>query len=530
MWVYPEHRLIRLTTSDRNAVDVLGSLPRAQVRWTNGTADLLLPFVDKVCRIAQNLGFKMLFASPFWAVPKPMVEGKYKPMKHQLVTSAFIILNPRCFILSDCRLGKTGSAIIALDYLQKMRAFYGGILIVTTVTTMRSVWQKSINATLPNASVHIVHGAKKHEALSVPADWFITNYDTVRLHKDAFMNAIKDGRISCLLIDELTHVGNAQSQRHKALYALANCTGLEYVIGMTGSPGCRPDPVYGMVRTINPQAMPFRTMGGWINHTTYQYGPQPFMRRPVSNCADIIHSVMQPSMRFCKEDVLDLPPIVFQLRDCGLSKEQYRLLKEFREDAVAFAKSGEPITAANAAVLMSKLLQVPLGFVLHDGEVTELDHAERDQTIIDIIQESNRKVVVFCMFKHRLAVLEQVLNKAGISAARIDGGVTGDRRAKILDEFSAKENPRVLVCHPTTVGFGTELSVADTMVIDGPPVLGDFSYTQMLERLSSPKQQADKISIIKIASTSEEQAIFSKLEAGQTAGRAVAALFEEWKV
>lgn len=526
VWVYPERGLIRLQTTDKTKVKALQQLPEAGVRWRDSQATILLPYTDAMCRAAQGQGFNMLFATPFWSAVKPKVEGKYDAMRHQLITSAFIVLNPRCFVLSDCRLGKTGSAILALDYLQRTQAFCGGILVITTVTTMRSVWQLSVTATLPEASVHVVHGAKRDEALQIPADWFITNYDSVRLHVGDFMAAAKDGRIGCVLIDELTHAGNAQSQRHKAMYALTNQTPLKYVIGMTGSPGCKPDPVYGMVRAVNPVSMPYHTFTSWIANTTFQYGPQPFMRKPTSNCADVIHSVLQPSIRFRKEDVLDLPPIVFQNRDCAISKEQTRLLNEFRDEAVAFVSSGEPVTAANSAVLMNKLLQVPLGFLMHEGKLTELAHDKRDQVILDIIAESSRKVVIFCMFKHRLAVLEQVLTKAGVAAARIDGSVTGEKRVKILTDFSCAENPRVLVCHPTTVGFGTELSAADTMVIDGPPVLGDFSYTQMLERLSSVKQQASKISIIKVFATSEEMLLFSRLADGQTAGRAVASLFE----
>ena len=86
-----------------------------------------------------------------------------------------------------------------------------------------------------------------------------------------------------------------------------------------------------------------------------------------------------------------------------------------------------------------------------------------------------------------------------------------------------------MCCHPTTVGFGTELSAADTMIFDGPPVLGNFTYSQALERLSSTKQKADKISVIKVMASAEEKAMFHRLDMGQTLGQAVAALFEDYK-
>lgn len=149
--------------------------------------------------------------------------------------------------------------------------------------------------------------------------------------------------------------------------------------------------------------------------------------------------------------------------------------------------------------------------------------------LIEAVQESEHKTVVFCMFKYRLKHLEWLLNDAGIPTARIDGGVTSTKRTEILRAFANDAEPRVLVAHPTTVGYGTELSAADTMIFDGPPILGDFSYAQSLERLSSVKQQANKIAVIRIHATPEERLLFDKLAKGQTAGKAIAALFQAMK-
>lgn len=522
----PEKGVIALETQDPAHRQTFQNLPGVQIT----KKAILIPMVDKYCRVALNVGFSnIIYASPFWLFQHPLIEGKYKPMVHQLVTAAFIVLNPRSFVLSDCRLGKTGSAIVAVDYLQKSQAIAGGALVITTVTTMRSVWYAGIMATLPDASVHIVHGKDKQKALEVPADWFITNYDTVRLHRDAFIKAVIDKRISCVLVDELTHTGNATSQRHKAIASIINQPTLEYAVGMTGTPGNKPEYIYGMTKTINPSAMPYTRLGAWLDRVAPVTGYFRWQRTLVPDAQQIFWKVMQPSIRFRKEAILDLPPVVFQTRSSNLMSDQKELLRTLRKDMIAVAKSGETITAANAAVLVNKLLQIPLGFIKNEERVIDLPHDDRTQTILDIVMESDRKVVIFCMFKRRLRTLESELRRAKISVSRIDGDVVGDERAKILSAFTNKEKPQVLVCHPTTVGYGTELSVADTLVLEGPPMLGDFSYTQTIERLSSPKQQAEKISIIKVAATKEERALFAKLESGQTAGKAVAALFEELK-
>lgn len=528
--VFEDQQKMAVKFTDPRHRAMVPSLPHEGVQYAGDTTIALFPWTDDTCRMLINIGVRALTASPFWKAPFPLVEGIHKPLTHQLTTAAFIVLNPRCYVLSDCRLGKTGSVILAMDYLQKQRAFEGGVLVITTVTTMPSVWGRGIKDTLPDDAVHIVHGKDKEAALKKSAAWYVTNYDSVRLNLPLFVEAVRDKRIGAVVIDELTHVGNSTSKRHKAIEKLVNTTGLEYVVGMTGSPGSNPEPVYGMAKTINPWKLPVRTKTGWMDLTTYSYGPMPYMRKPRVGVGEIIRSVLSPAIRFRKEDVLDLPPIVYQTRECGLSSEQKRMVEEFRADAVAFAKSGVTITAANAAVAMNKLLQVPLGFVLdEDGNAVEVDHTDRILTIKEAVEETERKVVIFSMFRYRLKTLKAELTKAGHSVAIIDGAVKGIERANILNDFQNSADPRILCCHPVTVGFGTELSAADTMIFDGPPVLGNFTYMQALERLSSTKQQANKISVIKIAASIEERNMFQRLDAGQAAGQAVAALFEEYK-
>ena len=523
---------IIVSLQDENQIRQLAKVPNYGMQIVGNKIMIALPWEDTTCRILNNIGINAFMASPFWREDHPKIEGKYEGMQHQLLTAAFIALNPRCYVLSDCRLGKTGSLILGMDYLQKHCAFSGGVLVITTVTTLRNVWETSIKQTLPKVSVAVLHGKGK-TLIEKPYNWYVTNYDTIRLNTKAFERAILHGRIGAIVIDELTHVGNSSSQRHKAIAHLANNCGLEYIVGMPGSPGSNPEPVYGMARAVNPTKLPVRTKTGWMNLTTFAYGSEPYMRAPVADCGKYIRAALTPAIRFKKEDVLDLPPITYQDRDCALTVAQRKVIEQFRADAIAYIEDNPAVTAANAAVVLNKLLQVPLGFVMSsdaDSHPIDIEHSIRTDVILDAVHETSRKVVIFSMFKHRLRMLQQELTDAGISSEMIDGSITGDKRAAILSAFQQEDaGPKVLCAHPITVGFGTELSVADTVIFDGPPVLGTFVYTQSLERLSSPKQKASNINVIKIMATKEEREMFRRLDSGQRAGAIIAEMFEEFK-
>lgn len=522
--VFPEKEAIvaRATNSiQKTEIDKLG-LP------SNAQGFYQFPLCKDAVKFLKNLGFEgVMEAAPFMFAPHPLVEGKYTPMKHQLLTAAFMTLYPRAHILSEPRLGKTSSVILACDYLQRQHEITGGVLIITTVTTIHGVWKEAILSAIPDARVQIAHGPARHRPLAIPADFYITNYDSCRLSLGAFMEAIDAGRIGAIVVDEMTHVGNSGSQRHKAIYRM--CSAVDHVWGLTGSPADNPEMVFGMCRVVNPAELPCTTKTGWLNLTTFQYGSQPYMRMPTSDAGKIIRRAMWPAIRYRKKDILDLPPVTTQVRMCAMSREQEAKRLDLKVDATTLLESGERITAANGGVLLTKLMQVAMGAVKDDkGCIQYLPHKERTEAMLEIIGETLQKTVIFCGYIAGIQMIMEEVRKAGYTCDYVDGAVTGKKRAEILEAFQNGKDPHVLVCHPTTTAMGVELSAADTIIFNGVPLTGGFIYAQSIERLSSTKQRAKSISIVHIISTPEEKKALEALQKGYDLGQEIAGLFKDF--
>lgn len=491
---------------------------------------VVMPWTLEACRLLYNAGMsEALEVTPFmYDERRPLVEGKYTPLKHQALTASFISLFNRCYVLSEPRTGKTGSTILAFDYLQRHRFITGGVCIITTYTTISSVWEQAIRATLPNVTVQIVHGPTRRDALQKPADFYITNYDSVRLEYKAFATALDEGRIGAIVVDELTHVGNPSTQRSKNITKLCHHPNAKWVCGLTGSPADNPEAAYGMGRCINPGTLPCTTLRGWQSAIYYQWGAAAWQRSLKSDAPTTIFKALTPAVRFAKADVLDLPPVTEQVRTAELSAEQKRAVADLQRDAMTVMKSGEVITAANGGVLLQRLMQIGLGIIkAEDGKPVKLDHKGRTQVILDAIAETNRKVVIFSPYVAGCYMLADECRDAGLTTEVITGEVSGTRRTEILHSFQHDENPRILVCHPVTVGFGTELSAADTMIFAVPLLLGGFVYNQALERLSSVKQKSANINIIHIIGCHAERKVLSQLQAGHSTGKIIASLFED---
>lgn len=519
--------------TDKRVIMLRNAVPHLVWRKACGVYMVLLPCQDDTIRLLENMGLPVAGLEPYRRQYRtPLAEGRYQPMAHQVTTAAFCAVHHRGYVTSTMRTGKTFSMIACLDYLQRVARVPGAALIVATVSNLTGVWYNSLCSTLPDKKVVVVHGgtgkADRLRRLRTPADYYVINYDGVKMVKDELMAMTASGRITRVVVDELTHYANISSARWKAMNAVLNSgKGVPYVWGLTGSPGDNPIAIFGMCKLINPQQLPCQKLGTWRDMTQYKFGPEAWQWRNKPECAQLIYSAMQPNIRFDKADIMDLPPIVRQLRDCELSSEQEAAYKQLKDEMMTILESGETIEAVHKASLAGKLFQVALGTAISGDRHVQLDNKKRVDTVVECIKEASQKVVIFCSYTGVTDRLCQQLTERGYSCEIVDGRITGKKRTKIFSDFQNAKDPHILICHPQTTAFGVELAAADTMIFNGPPLSGEVIYAQALERLSSLKQQARQIAIIQIAATREERNFFSGLDNGTKASMLINNMFAE---
>lgn len=515
-----------------------------------------LPYCQDTMQVLRNLGYNTAGIEPVrHALPLPKVEGRYDLMSHQIITAAFFTDNPRAFCTSTMRTGKTASAITAASFLQDRREA-GAFLICATVSNMRGVWVKELAGMCRGKRVVVLYDKdleKRKRKLNIDADFYITNYDGMKLMCDELCNAVENGRISGLIADELTHFANSRSQLWESANKiingvrytegspreytnpetgvvkkfrprkkfLPNARALKYVWGLTGSPG-GPEMIYGQVKLVNPPKMNC-LFTQWRDRTMVKIG---FKYVPRQGYEAHIAAAMQPCIRFDKDDIMDLPPVTTSGWDAPLTPAQDKLCKAIRNDMVALSESGEKITATTKSAMIFKLLQVAGGVVKIDEERTEdVDCSSRIDELEKIIKQTDKKVVVFAAFTAVIDKLVKELTNRGYETCFVDGRVSDTAREKIFHDFQNTGKYKVGVFHPRTTAFGVELAAADTMVFYGPPLSGEFVYQQAEERLSSLKQQSDHIHIYHMSSTPEERRLFSNIMRGVSVNEAINDLF-----
>lgn len=521
-----------LNINDQTIIKKLNdNIPQIKMRPNGNNTLIYLPIHDDTLKLMRNLGLNTIGMEPFhFQYQPPLVEGKYQPMAHQLSSAAFMSSRERCFNTSTMRTGKTGSVILAIDYLQSVKHIPGAALIIATVSNLTGVWYKTITETLPHKTSVVVHGGSgkrdRLKKLEQDADYYIINYDGAKMIEKELSDMVKSGQIAYVVLDELTHYGNIKSQRWVAMDKIVNGDRpVKYCWGLTGSPGGDSLAVYGFIKLVNPTKIPCKWLSSWKELVQYRYGRETWQWRDRDEAPAIISRTMQPTIRFDKKDIMDLPPVVYQVRDCELTKEQHAAYKQMKDEMITLTEKGELIEAVHKASMLHKLFQIILGSVIgENGKLINFDNKPRLNTLLEVIGESTQKVVIFSPYTGAINRLVTQLSDK-YTVAKVDGSVTGKRRTEIFHDFQEKDNPHILVCHPETTAFGVELAAADTMVFNGPPLSGGFIYEQALERLSSMKQKAKQITIVQLVSTPEERKFFAGLDMGVKSSELINDLF-----
>ena len=173
--------------------------------------------------------------------------------------------------------------------------------------------------------------------------------------------------------------------------------------------------------------------------------------------------------------------------------------------------AGETITAVNAAAGVSKLLQISCGAAYTDDkEVVEFDAAPRLNVLSEILEETQRKVIIFALFRSTIDTIQTYLTKHNITNDCIHGDISATKRAEIIQRFQTETNPRVLVMQPQATAHGITLTKADTVVFYGP-LMSVEQYIQCVARADRKGQDSDKVTVVHIQGSPIEKKMFKAL-------------------
>jgi len=237
--------------------------------------------------------------------------------------------------------------------------------------------------------------------------------------------------------------------------------------------------------------------------TNFKWIPKP-------TATETVHEVLQPAIRYTKEECLDLPEMTYTKRLVELTPQQKKYYKKLKDDMVIQA-AGEEVTAANAAVALNKLLQLSSGALYtDDGEILEFDIDSRYKILKEVIDETTQKMLIFVPFKHAINLLTEKLIKDGHTTEIINGAVSATNRTEIFKRFQEQDHPQILVIQPQAAAHGVTLTRANAVVWWGPTSSLE-TYLQANARVHRSGQK-HPCTVVQLQGSAVERHVYSMLD------------------
>lgn len=290
---------------------------------------------------------------------------------------------------------------------------------------------------------------------------------------------------------------------------------------MTGTPTPNaPTDAWAQCKLLVPDKVPL-----YFNRFKMQVMRQitQFIWQPKPDALDTVKEVMQPSVRFTRDECVDLPPLMYETRQVALTKEQNKAYNEMLNRLQTQADTGA-ITAVNEAVKMAKLIQIACGVVYaDDGSEVTIPSNPRIQETKDIISAAEGKVIVFVPYVSSVKMVSRELAKH-FTVETIYGGVSKNERDRIFGEFQKGKDLKVIVAQPAAMSHGLTLTAASTIVWYSC-VTSNETFEQANGRINRPGQKMNNF-IIMLEGTKVEQRMYKRLKNKQ---KMQGALLEEIK-
>jgi SNF2 family DNA or RNA helicase len=201
---------------------------------------------------------------------------------------------------------------------------------------------------------------------------------------------------------------------------------------------------------------------------------------------------------------------MYQTREVPLTTQVLKYYRAIKGQMLVEA-AGEKISAVNAAAKLTKLLQISGGAVYTDTrDIVEFDVSPRLSTLMEVLDETEHKVIIFVPYSHTIDLVSKHLTKEGISNEIIQGSVSATERSNIINRFQTAELPRVLVIQPQAASHGVTLTAANTVVF-WSPVMSVETYLQCIARIDRVGQ-VNNMTVVHLQGSEVERKMYSMLQ------------------
>jgi len=352
---------------------------------------------------------------------------------------------PRVLCAWEMGTGKTLFAVERDLRIRVMDPTHKRTLVVAPRNTLDQ-WKNTFEREYPGIKVVVIDRKNRNAFLRQPAHVFIAHWDVLRL-----MPELK-GQFTHGIFDEVHAIKNAGTKVARATKKLK----IPYLTDMSGSPATdRSFDIWSILNHLYPRE--------WSSGTRFKSRylteeVQIFRDKTTEKLVEIrkpggpnqrwfdegLPAIEPYYSRKKVEECLDLPEKIYTTIALELGPKQRAAYDAMNEDMLAWvnSKSGEEIPLIAPAIIskLQRLQQFAVASMEYDEDedrfTMQLPSAKLEALLQLIQQVDGEQFVVFSQFKQPLYLLEEMLNRKGISSVTYTGDTKDNMRTKYKEAFS----------------------------------------------------------------------------------------------
>lgn len=379
---------------------------------------------------------------------------RFKPHKYQKYVIDRVVQGRRVALFLGMGLGKTVCTLTAIkDLLAAGEA--RKVLVIAPKKVAETTWTGEVSKWehLTGLRISQVLGTAQQRgaALDADADVYVINRENVvwLMERYSFQPPF-----DMLVLDESSSFKNHKAKRFRALRRSLNS--FDRVVLLTGTPmGNGPLDLWAQMYLLDRGQ---RLGRSFRQYTSRWFRPDKtngfiiYSYRPLPTAAkEIPEAIADISVSMSAEDWRELPPRIDNVIKVSLG-QALEMYKRLQQDYVLLLPDSEDITAASAAALINKLLQLADGFVYTDGGGYADIHDAKLEALREIAETGKNLLVFYTYKRDRDRILEAF------------PGAVEAKAPETLEAWNRGE-VKMLLAHPASAGYGLNLQAGGNTIV-----------------------------------------------------------------
>lgn len=392
--------------------------------------DHALPKLQKYGLVAQDLKIEK----------PPKIEYKLSPfLRGYQKDIANDALNAGCYgIFAETGTGKT---LISLE----IASHFKKTLVLCPLSVIETAWIDDCKKFYPQMKIincwsNTSDG--RFDLLDEEADIYVMNYESYKIVR----NKIMKSNFDCMIVDESSCMKNMKSQITSMILEMINVIPHRFVLSGCPCPNHNSE-IFPQMKFVNNEIFGNNFYGFLARHFHQDLANPHVWYQTAEDKERYNLRLTEQSVFLKKEDCVDLPEKVFQVRRFEMASEQRQHYNELLNDIKSHINEWSKFEFT--AKLM-KLREITSGFVYtKDSNVITMD-SNKPKALAEILEEiGNKQVIIWCQFQHEIKSLAEQFGGVALTSS---SSKTKERYEIIRDFRDGKI--QYLFTHPSLMGKG----------------------------------------------------------------------------